>query len=265
MASLVQLETLREWKWRENTEGVRIVMGITPLKSLMFDVFGTVVDFRTTIIQAGEVLAKTHGLDVDWPAFADRWRREGYQQPIRRIARGEAPWERVDILHRRKLDQLLTEFNISGLSEEEIVDFNLVWHRLMPWPDAVTGLNRLRQKYLIGALSNGDFSLLVNMAKHSGLPWDCILSSEFFDTFKPNPRIYQGAARLLDLKTGEIMMVAAHTHDLEGARSVGMLTAFVHRPLEFGPDGPPEPAPQKAFDLVANDFIDLADQLFVTT
>jgi 2-haloacid dehalogenase len=230
-------------------------------RALLFDVFGTVVDFRTTIIEAGQALASTHGLEVDWPAFADRWRREGYQQPIRRIARGEAPWERVDVLHRRKLDQLLAEFNITGLSEAEVTDFNLVWHRLIPWPDAIAGLNRLSQKYLIGALSNGDYALLTNMAKHSGLPWDCVLSSELFGTFKPNPRIYQGAARLLDLKTDQIMMVAAHTHDLEGARSVGMLAAFVHRPLEFGPSGQPEPVPEKPFNVVANDFLDLAAQL----
>jgi 2-haloacid dehalogenase len=231
------------------------------VKALVFDVFGTVVDWRGSVIREGEDLARTKALAVDWPRFADEWRRDGYVAGMERIRRGELPWMKVDRLHRRKLDELLATYGVSGLDEAEIAYFNRVWHRLSPWPDAVPGLARLRERLIIAPLSNGDVALLTNMAKARMLPWDCILSSELFGAFKPDPRVYLGAADLLDLPPAALLMVAAHVGDLRAARSVGLRTASVPRPLEWGPGGPVEPPPDPTFDLVATDFVDLAAQL----
>ena len=233
------------------------------VKALVFDVFGTVVDWRGSVIQEGEALSRRKGLDVDWPRFAEDWRIEGYSQAIARIRVGEQSWERVDVLHRRKLDELIIRHGIVGLSEAEIVHFNRVWHRLNPWPDSVPGLTRLRTRFTISTLSNGDFALLTDMAKHSKLPWDCILSSELFGCFKPDPRIYLSAAKLLDLAPAEVLMVAAHVGDLRAARSLGLPTALVPRPLEFGAGRPWEPPDGSEFDIVADGFEDLARQLGV--
>src|SRR5579883_2331141 len=231
------------------------------VKALIFDVFGTVVDWRGSVIREGEALGRSKGLTIDWARFADEWRIEGYTQAIARIRSGEQPWERVDVLHRRKLDELLVRHGIIGLSEEEIGHFNRVWHRLNPWPDAVPGLTRLRARYTISPLSNGDFALLTEMARHAGLPWHCILSSELFQCFKPDPRTYLGAARLLDLAPDQVLMVAAHVGDLQAAHALGLATALVPRPLEFGPSRPYERPDTSSFDLVADDFEDLARQL----
>jgi len=233
------------------------------VKALVFDVFGTVVDWRSTVIQEGEALARETGVKVDWPRFADEWRRDGYIAGMERIRRGELPWMKVDRLHRRKLDELLVEHGVTGLTEAQIASFNRVWHRLLPWPDAVAGLSRLRERYTIAPLSNGDVALLTNLAKARKLPWDCILSSELFRTFKPDPRVYLGAADLLDQPPSAVMMVAAHVGDLRAARSVGLRTAFVPRPLEWGPGGHVEPSPDPSFDVVATDFVDLAAKLGV--
>jgi 2-haloacid dehalogenase len=230
------------------------------VKALVFDVFGTVVDWRSTVIQEGEALSRAKGLTVDWPRFADEWRLDGYVAGMERIRRGELPWMKVDRLHRRKLDELLETYGVRGLAEAEVAGFNRVWHRLNPWPDAVPGLTRLKERFIISPLSNGDVALLTNMAKARNLPWDCILSSELFRTFKPDPRVYLGAADLLDLPPSSLLMVAAHAGDLRAARSAGLRTAFVPRPLEWGPDGRTEP-PDPTFDLVATDFLDLAAKL----
>lgn len=231
------------------------------VKALVFDVFGTVVDWRGSVIREGEELARTRGLVVDWPGFADEWRREGYVAGMERVRRGELPWMKVDRLHRLKLDELLDTYRVDGLDEAEIAHFNRVWHRLSPWPDAVLGLTRLKERFLIAPLSNGDVALLTNLAKAGKLPWDCILSSELFGAFKPDPRVYLGAADLLDLPPAALLMVAAHGGDLRAAGSVGLRTAFVPRPREWGPGGPVEPPPDPTFDLVATDFVDLAAQL----
>jgi len=236
-------------------------MDAPQVKALLFDVFGTVVDWRTTVIREGQAISQSTGCQVDWGQFADMWRKEGYLAQIFRIARGEQQYEKVDVLHRRKLDLLLAEHHVAGLSEEEILHFNRVWHRLQPWPDAVPGLARLRTKFLVAPLSNGDFILLTNMAKHGGLLWDCILSSDMFQKFKPNRDIYLEAAKLLDLAPAEVMMVAAHVVDLEAARSVGMRTAYVDRPLEFGPEGVRESPSKTPFDVSATSFVELADKL----
>lgn len=231
------------------------------VRALVFDVFGTVVDWRSSVIREGEALARAHGVVVDWGAFADGWRHEGYLAGIARVRSGEWPWMRVDEIHRSKLDELLPRYGLTGLAEADIAEFNRVWHRLAPWPDSVHGLERLRRRFTIAPLSNGDFSLLTNMAKHSGLPWDCILAAELFGHYKRDPEVYLGAARLLDLEPGQVMLVAAHVGDLLGARACGLRTAFVSRPLEFGPGSPPEAQPEQPFDIVAEDFTDLADQL----
>jgi 2-haloacid dehalogenase len=240
--------------------------GAPAVRALLFDVFGTVVDWRATVIHEGEALARHHGWPegrVDWGAFADRWRREGYTAAVGRIARAEAPWTRVDDLHRRMLDTLLAEHGLSDLTPEEIAHLNRVWHRLAPWPDAVPGLIRLRHHYTLAPLSNGNFALLTNMAKHAGLPWDCIISAELFRTYKPNPEVYRGAVELLGLAPPEAMMVAAHPSDLEAARRAGLRTAYVPRPLEYGPDVPEPEAgvTDQPFDVVAEDFLALAHAL----
>jgi 2-haloacid dehalogenase len=231
------------------------------VQALVFDVFGTVVDWRSTVIREGEALTQSKGIAVDWPRFADEWRRDGYIAGMERIRRGELPWMKVDQLHRRKLDQLLEANGVRGLTEPEIYQLNRVWHRLDPWPDAVPGLTRLKERFIISPLSNGDVALLTNMAKASKLPWDCILSSELFHAFKPDPRVYLGAADLLGLPPASLLMVAAHVGDLRAAQSVGLRTAFVPRPLEWGPGGQTEPPPDPTFDLVATDFVDLAEKL----
>ena len=178
-----------------------------------------------------------------------------------RVRRGELPWANIDVLHRIILDRLLDEFEIPGLNEAEKDHLNRVWHRLMPWPDAINGLQRLRERFVVAALSNGNMALLTNMAKHAGLPWDCILSSELAKHYKPAPEVYQTAADLLGLSPNQVMMVAAHKHDLLGAQGVGFRTAFVFRPEEYGPRGHPDLEPHPSFDLRASDFNDLASKL----
>jgi 2-haloacid dehalogenase len=230
------------------------------VRALTFDVFGTVVDWRSSIIREGELLGAARGLKVDWPAFADAW-RAGYRPAMDRVARGELAWQSIDGLHRMILDELLTRFSITGLDEHELDHLNRVWHRLIPWPDAVPGLNRLRSRYVISTLSNGNIGLLVDMAKNAGLPWDCVLSGELIRKYKPEPEVYRMAADLLGCELSEVMMVAAHPPDLQGARRAGLKTAYVPRPLEHGAARWTGPADGGGFDVVAADFLDLAAKL----
>jgi 2-haloacid dehalogenase len=238
----------------------RLDSSFASVKALVFDVFGTVVDWRTSLIREMNALAGRKGLAVDAAKFADAW-RAGYSPSMNRVRTGELPWTKLDSLHRMILDRLLPEFGITGLSEAEIDDLNRVWHRLQPWPDAVKGLTRLKRKFVIAPLSNGNISLMTDLAKHSGLPWDCILGAELVRHYKPDREVYQSAADLLNLKTADVMMVAAHLGDLRAARGVGLRTAFVARPLEFGPDGKPDLKPDSSVDVTAKDFNDLAGQL----
>ncbi len=230
------------------------------IKALTFDVFGTVVDWRGSIIAAVRQFGADRGITLNWEAFADNW-RAGYQPAMERVRRGELPWTNIDALHRMILDQLLTEAGVVGLSEADKAELNGVWHRLHPWPDVVAGLQRLRRQFVIATLSNGNVALLVNMARNAGLPWDCILSAELMRRYKPDPAVYQTAAELLGLVPHQVLMVAAHQDDLRAARAVGFKTAFVTRPLEYGPNNLPDLIPDLAFDLVATDFADLASQL----
>ena len=230
------------------------------VRALVFDVFGTVVDWRTSIIREGQQLTRTRGIQADWVAFADGW-RSGYGPAMNRVRTGELPWTRIDDLHRMILDDLLVEFSITGLSEDEIDHLNRAWHRLMPWPDTVVGLYRLKSRYLISTLSNGNVSLLTNMAKNAGLPWDCVLSAELTGHYKTDPEVYEKAAELLDLPPNRVMMVAAHRGDLVAAKEVGFRTALVHRPLEYGPDRDVDLSPDPRFDYSAMSFIELAEQM----
>lgn len=225
------------------------------VQALTFDVFGTVVDWRGTILAEGA----EWGIDLDWAAFADAW-RAGYQPAMQRVRSGELGWTKLDDLHRLILDELLPNFGLTGLPEERLVHLNRVWHRLRPWPDAVAGLARLKENFVIATLSNGNVSLLTHMAKNAGLPWDCILSAELARHYKPDPQAYRTACDLLSLPPQQVAMVAAHEGDLHAAAAVGMRTAYVHRPLEFGPEQP-KPWPNETFDWMAADFLELAEQM----
>jgi 2-haloacid dehalogenase len=234
-------------------------MDAPTIKALIFDVFGTVVDWRGSVIREGEELGRKKYLDVDWAAFADEWRGR-YAPSMDRVRRGELPWTNLDALHHASLEELLEEFDIEGLSEEEIEHLNKVWHRLDPWPDSVAGLARLKERYVISTFSNGNVALLTYMAKRAGLPWDLILSAELVRHYKPDPEAYLMAPNLLDLRPDEVMLVAAHLSDLRAAQTHGLRTAYVLRPLEWGPEGEAEPADQ-SFDLVVEDLTELAEKL----
>lgn len=235
-------------------------MSINAVKALTFDVFGTVVDYRSSIIREGDELNSVKGLNIDWGKFADAWRGR-YRPFMDRVRRHELPWMNLDALHRLALEEVLAEFGITNLTEEDKVQLNRVWHRLQPWPDAVIGLTRLRKQFVLATLSNGNVALLVNMAKYSNLPWDCILSSELARAYKPDPKVYQMAVDLLGLQPNQVMMVAAHQEDLHAAQALGLQTAFVLRPLEFGPNKTSDLTPDSTFDITASDFIDLAQKL----
>ncbi len=230
------------------------------VKALTFDVFGTVVDWHGSIIREGQLLAAKKGYDVDWAKFAEDW-RSGYGPAMNKVRSGELPWTKIDDLHRMILDDLVEEYNLTGMSEQELVHFNEAWHRLTPWPDTVSGLNKLKSKYVITTLSNGNVSLLTHMAKNGGLPWDAILSAELSGHYKPDPEAYLKAADLLSLRPEQVMMVATHPGDLRAAARTGLKTAYVIRPLERGPGRPVNRNPDGEFDYTAEDFNDLARQL----
>lgn len=233
---------------------------LTQIRALTFDVFGTVVDWRTAITREVAAVAAAHGRPVDAAAFADAW-RAGYQPAMARVRSGELGWTKIDDLHRLILDDLLVRFGLRGLAEQEIEQLNRAWHRLDPWPDAVAGLARLRTKYIVATLSNGNISLLVNMAKHAGLPWDCVLSAELARRYKPDPEVYRTAADLLGLASHQVMMVAAHPADLLAARAVGLRTAFVARPTEYGPAQTTERLAEPQVDIAVESFVELAQRM----
>jgi 2-haloacid dehalogenase len=233
---------------------------LSAVKALVFDVFGTVVDWRSSITAEVKQLAAHKGLSLDAARFADAW-RAGYAPAMNRVRSGELPWTKLDRLHLMILDRVLADFGAAGLSDAEKDQLNRAWHRLKPWPDAVQGLARLKKRFVIAPLSNGNISLMTNLARHAGLPWDCILGAELVRHYKPDREVYQSAADILDLPLAEVMMVAAHLGDLRAAKAVGLRTAFVARPLEFGPDGKPDLKPDDSADVSAKDFGDLARQL----
>jgi 2-haloacid dehalogenase len=227
---------------------------------LVFDTFGTVVDWRSAVIAEGEKLGRDKGLTVDWAAFADAW-RGGYAPALNRVRSGALPWTKLDVLHRMTLDELIVQFKLAGLDEDEKRHFNNVWHRLHGWPDSVAGLTRLRKRYVIAPLSNGNVSLLTGMAKFAGLPWDCILSTELVRHYKPDKETYLMPGEFWDLPPSAVMMVAAHPGDLDAARALGLRTAYVHRPLEYGPTRPSRMPPADAYDFAVHDLKELASRL----
>ena len=227
------------------------------IKALVFDIFGTVVDWRSSVIREGQKLSAELGLPVDWPAFSDAW-RAGYQPAMQRARTGEIAWTNIDGLHRVILEELLPRFGLTGLTEAQRDHLNRAWHRLEPWPDSVAGLRRLKKRFVISTLSNGNVALLVNMAKHGRLPWDCVLSAEIIQKYKPDPEVYQMAASLLGFDREQVLMVAAHPSDLRGAQRAGLRTAYVPRPLEHGQGGWVEPVGDAVFDLTVPDFNELA-------
>jgi len=226
------------------------------LRALVFDVFGTCTDWRGSIIRAGQAVRP----NADWPTIADQWRREGYIDGIRRIREGQAPYATSDALFGGKLEELNTTHHLE-LQPAELDDLARAWRRLDPWPDVVEGLQRLKRRYLIAPLSNGTFATLTQMAKRAGLAWDCIISTELRNTFKPAREAYLLAASLLDVAPEQVMLVAAHANDLRGAQAAGLHTALVLRHLEWGPGGPPPEPADPSFDYVAGDFLDLDRQL----
>lgn len=223
---------------------------------LVFDIFGTVVDWHGSIVR--EVSARWPQVDAD--AFALAW-RAGYQPAMEAVRSGGRGFVKLDVLHREILDGLLPRFGLGQLGDAERAELNRVWHRLAAWPDSVAGLTRLKACFTVCSLSNGNLGLLTDMAKHAGLPWDCVLSAEVFHAYKPDPRVYRGAAEVFDAEPCEVMMVAAHHDDLAAARASGLQTAYVERPLEFGAAHPKDVSPQPGNTWHARNLLHLADQL----
>jgi 2-haloacid dehalogenase len=232
------------------------------IKALTFDVFGTVVDWRSSIIREGEAFGRTRGLSVEWARFADAWRGL-YQPAMDDVRSGRRPWVKLDDLHRESLLKLLDQFAIKGLDDAAIDHLNRAWHRLDPWPDVVPGLTRLRTKFALATLSNGNVALMMNMAKRAGIPWDAILGAEPARAYKPQPDAYLRTADFLGVRPEECLMVAAHANDLVAAGRCGFKAAYVPRPSEHGPDKAkgftPDVRPEFAF--VVRDFVELADRL----
>jgi 2-haloacid dehalogenase len=234
---------------------------LSAVKALVFDVFGTVVDWRSSLIADFTAWAARRGITGDWTALVDGWRGL-YAASMDEVRKHpERGYVILDVLHRRSLEQLVAQLGIAGLTEADLDYLTKGWHRLHPWPDSVAGLTRLKTKFIIAPLSNGNVALLTNMAKFAGLPWDLILSAELFVHYKPDPETYLGAARLLGLAPGEVMMVAAHNYDLAAAQRLGLKTAFVARPTEYGPLQSRDFDATGTWDIVAKDFAGIADRL----
>jgi 2-haloacid dehalogenase len=234
--------------------------GKSDVQALLFDVFGTVVDWRSSIIDDLTKFAAAKGLKADWAQFADDWRGL-YQPAMEEVRTCRRPWTILDVLHRESLDKLIAKYALSGLSEADKDHINKVWHRLNPWPDAVEGLTRLKSRYIIGTLSNGNVGLLTRMAKHGRLPWDVVLGAETARAYKPLPQAYLASAELLNLKPGQLMLVAAHNGDLAAAASCGLATGFVARPTEYGPHQKRDFKAERDWDVVTDSFIGLAEAM----
>lgn len=231
------------------------------VKALLFDTFGTVVDWRGSVARMAERAVAAKGGEIDGDAFARAW-RAGYRPGMAPVIAGERPWTPIDVIHRERLDVILEEFGIAGLFDEaERVDLNLSWHRLDPWPDSVPGLLRLRQRYIIGPLSNGGTVLLASMAKRAAIPWDVIMSSDVTKAYKRHPNAYLNACSAMDLEPSEVMMCAAHNDDLEAAQSHGMRTAYINRPYEYGPDQVKDFEADGDWDIVTDHIGGIADAL----
>lgn len=230
------------------------------VKALLFDVFGTVVDWRGGISREAAAFGARHGIDRDWMAFADDWRGL-YQPAMEQVRAGNRGFVRLDVLHRENLDQLFAKYEITGISEEETDHLNRAWHRLRPWEDVLPGLHRLHRQYVLATLSNGNIALMVNMARNSGLPWDAVLGAEVTRSYKPMPETYLGSCEALGLRPDQCMLVAAHNGDLQAARDCGMQTAYINRPYEYGPHQKVDFEATSDWEFIANDMVDLADRM----
>ena len=230
------------------------------IRAIVFDTFGTLVDWRTSLIGELTAFGAERDVEADWTGLVDAW-RGAYVLSMDRVRRGEVPWTKLDDLHRTSLDALVVQFGITGLTEADLQHINLGWHRLKPWPDVVAGLHRLHGRYILGPLSNGNVALLIDLARHAGLPFDMVFSAEVFGHYKPDPQTYLGACRLLSLEPQQVMLCAAHNNDLAAAQSHGLRTAFVARPAEYGPHQKADFAATGPWDFVVDDLGDLADQL----
>ena len=233
---------------------------LSQVKAMTFDVFGTVVDWRSSIAREIKEMGQKKGFDLDWDSFADEW-RSGYKPSMDKVRNGELPWTKIDTLHRMILDEMLEKHKIYNLSEEEKDYLNRAWHRLDPWPDSVEGLTLLKKDHIISSLSNGNVALLVNMAKYGGLPWDTVLSAEIARHYKPDAEAYLSTGEYLGLPIHQVMMVAAHKNDLESAKSNGMMTGYVPRPKEHGINTVTDYGDEDYIDIIADDFIDLSRKM----
>jgi 2-haloacid dehalogenase len=231
------------------------------VKALFFDVFGTLVDWRTSIAREAEAMLKPLGFSLDWLAFADAWRGE-YQGAMDEVRSGRIPFCKLDILHRRNLELILPRFKVDSLSDAQKAELNMAWHKLDAWPDVPPGMKRLKRKYMLAPVSNGNISLMVDLARRNDIPWDAILGAEIAGDYKPKPRVYLAAAEALDLAPHECMMVAAHINDLTSAAKQSLRTGHIARPNEKGP-GRGEAAPSEKVDIAAKSLEDLAEQLGV--
>jgi len=230
--------------------------------AIVFDTFGTVVNWRGSLITELTAFGRERNINADWTALVDAW-RAAYHPSMDRVRKGELPWTKLDGLHRAALDKLVADHKIAGLTETDLRHINLGWHRLHAWPDSVPGLTRLKRRFIIGPLSNGNVSLLTNMAKFAGLPWDMVFGSDLCQHFKPDPETYLGTAKLLDIEPGQLMMAAAHNNDLANARKCGLMTAFFPRPGEYGPHQKRDFAADQEWDVVGTDIGDVASKLGV--
>src|SRR5215813_5235454 len=229
------------------------------VKALFFDVFGTLVDWRTSIVREAKAVLEPLGHETDWLRFADAWRDE-YQPGMEDVRAGRIPFSKLDVLHRRNLDRILPRFGFAGLAEETAAHLNRAWHRLDAWTDAAGGLQRLKRKFLLAPVSNGNISLMVDLARRNGFPWDAVLGAEIAGAYKPKPRVYLAAAEAFDPAPAACMMVAAHTSDLAHAAACGLRTAHIARPDEKGP-GKGEAAPSAPVDVAAGSLMELAHRL----
>lgn len=231
------------------------------IKFVLFDTFGTIVDWRSSIAREATALAKTKGIeDFDGDKFARSW-RAGYRPGMARVTSGERSFVSIDVIYRERLDEILPEFGLALIDEAERDNLNRAWHRLTPWPDSIPGLKRIKSKYMISPLSNGSITLLATMAKRAGIPWDFIFSSDMHRAFKRNPAVYQNAIRLLGVAPDEIMMTAAHNDDLEAARKEGMRTAYINRPYEYGIDQKADFEATSDWDIISDTVEGVADGL----
>lgn len=230
------------------------------MRALAFDTYGTVVDWRSSLLAALERFGAARALRADWARLLAEW-KAGYRPGLDRVNRGEWPWTTVESIYRRRLDELLPRHGLGALSEPDREELMAAWWRLDPWPDALPGLRRLRRRFIVSPLSNASFRGMVELARYAGLPWDCIITAEQARCYKPRAEVYQTAVTLLGLRPDQVMMVAAHNYDLRAARATGLRTAFVPRPLEHGPGQTTDLGAEEPWDVIAADFLDLAGQL----